>query len=143
MKKNIRSGFVDLKQSSSHKVSEDPNTLKAQECRAWLHYVMDHYGDYMPDELTVCVPVYNRKRLFHWYTASPLVASWYKYNEFLRMLGSEFSYMSFKKFKKFMQCHDCNQFDKQIKLGKVPGCVDHIVKTFCISHMLLKCCSNW
>lgn len=100
-------------------VRDTADTVKRAEVKSWLTDLYLNYGDYMPDDFTICLPVYNRQKLFDWYLQSPTVEELYQYAAFCRVLADEFPFISFRRYKKFMQCCVCNELDGKINLEKV------------------------
>jgi hypothetical protein len=115
--KAIRAGAIRPVHRAHQEVPEV--SLKYRECHAWMDSVYQTYGDYMPDDQTVCLPCYNRTSLYHWYHKSPVVDQYFEYCQFVKLLREDFPFITFRKFSKFMQCHFCNQLDKAIKFEKV------------------------
>ena len=97
-----------------------PNrSVARQEALAWVTNKYLHFGDYMPDEATICLPVYDKKELFNWYNTSEEVYDKYQVNEFNKLLREHFPFITCRRCTKFMQCAWCNKVDILISKTKV------------------------
>ena len=97
-----------------------PNrSLTKQEATAWVTHKYLHFGDYMPDEATICLPVFDKKELHVWYTTSEDVYKPYKIKEFNKLLRDQFPFITFRRCTKFMQCAWCNKVDIKISKTRV------------------------
>ncbi len=103
------------------------DTLLNLEAAAWITRTYVHYGDFMPDESTVCLPVYSKTELHNWYVSSNHDIPHYSSSEFMRVLRRDFPFITFRQYKKFMQCEFCHDVDFLVKQEKVRhlalGCV--------------------
>ena len=88
------------------------------ETKTWIKQIYLAHGDYMPDELTVCLPVYTRVELFRWYKSASQCSAHYKYPSFTELLKDEFPFITFRRHKKFMKCKKCRFLD--LKIAKAP-----------------------
>ena len=93
------------------------------EASSWITHTYTHYGDFMPDESTVCLPVYTKTELHNWYASSNSGIPHYSKPEFMRHLRKEFPFITFRQFKKFMQCEFCHDIDTLVKKEKVHVCL--------------------
>ena len=98
---------------------KENNSLKKHETHAWVTDIYLHFGDYMPDEETVCLPVYSKRELYDWYASSEEMFAQYEHREFCKLMEKEFPFITFRKCKKFMQCDWCNKMDIKIAKTKV------------------------
>ena len=97
-----------------------PNrSVARQEALAWVTHKYLHFGDYIPDEATICLPVYDKKELFIWYNTSEEVYDKYQVNEFNKLLREHFPFITFRRCTLFMQCAWCNKVDILISKTKV------------------------
>ena len=90
----------------------------------WINDTIKIFGDYMPDRLSVVLPVVSKQELFSWYASdnanfAPGESPPYKYHGFLRLLAAQFPHVEFRKHKRFMQCTYCNQADNLISMERV------------------------
>ena len=128
--------FVSIKKGGTQPVQRDGDvvhapTVKKEECLAWIRTIYTTYGDYMPDDLTVCLPCYNRKALYNWYRQSPIVFDHFESDAFNLQLREQFPFISFRRYKKFMQCHECNTLDKKTTLCAVHFLTDRLMSRQC------------
>ena len=95
-------------------VPRSDTTLKKEQAKAWLTETYLKYGDYMPDEQTIVLPVYTKQELFNWFYGKLHDTDTYKYPEFCACVREEFPFISFRRFKKFTQCKFCNACDQRL-----------------------------
>ena len=96
------------------------STHKRMICYSWILDKTVSYGDYMPDELSVVLPVYTKKELYLWFTTSnESKADLVSYQRFSAILKVDFPFVQFRSHKKFTQCRVCNLFDNRIMKATV------------------------
>jgi hypothetical protein len=94
-------------------------TLLKMEAAAWISQTYLHFGDYMPDESTICLPVYTKTELFDWYSSPDRNLVVYSKSAFFTLLRIEYPFICFRRFKKFMQCGFCHDIDWLVSVEKV------------------------
>ena len=125
----VKSGVVNIVPPSIR-----PDTCVYTTAVVWIKDTVKIFGDYMPDRLSVVLPVVSRQELFSWYASdnaqfAPGESPPYKYDAFIKLLGREFPHVEFRKHKRFMQCTVCNKFDKLVARERVSylhDCMRHL-----------------
>jgi hypothetical protein len=115
---SINSGVIRLN-AVKPKERTGSTTMLKQEAAAWVEQTYLHFGDYMPDESTICLPVYTRTEFFDWYSCADRNIKVYSKCAFFNLLREEYSFLCFRRFKKFMQCGFCHDIDWLVSVEKV------------------------
>ena len=117
--KKAKAGQVYVK--PVHKVNVDAQLCQFQ-AEEWLRGTYTSCGDYMPDDLSVQMPVYTIRELHRWYEREMLAIHQvpYKYPRFGDLLRKRFPYLKCRKHKRFSQCKLCNEIDVAITKTQDP-----------------------
>ena len=81
-----------------------------------MRQFISRYGDPMPDDNTIQLPVSSRKELFECYTLDPTtdLATCFKQNTFTSFLRQFYRHVLIHRYKKFKACRYCLKCDKNI-----------------------------
>jgi hypothetical protein len=93
-------------------------TMLANIAFTWIAGNVRTYGDYMPDNMTVMLPVYNKKEYFRWFKTEVPRQS-FEYAAFLKMLRDQLPFIIFRKCSPFTKCAHCDFLDQQAAKAKV------------------------
>lgn len=100
------------------RVEEYQPSVARLEALTWIIGNVKVYGDYMPDALTVVLPVYSRKEYFRWFVGESGDVH-YEVNAFRALLREDLPFICFRKCKSFTQCPRCAEWDDLIVKAKV------------------------